>query len=158
MIESWGVRTKHIILSALLAVLIGAVGYLALHEYHQARFGDAVQKFGIFPAFAWEFDEDESRIRGGQCYRVAYVNPPVHWSGWGEMWQEPHFLWEDIRLLSPAPDAVLEHERTGPVRVGDLVCGWAEEGWLVTIDGRDGYHLWCRSIRAGPNYPPCERP
>lgn len=153
------VRRKVFFLAAIFAAL-GLILGIADHAWTLRKeevYRQAIQKYGYFPSFGWTFDDAASAERGYPCYRVEHLNPPVRWNWRGEMWQEPYFLWEDIRLLSPAPDTVLSHSHAGPVKIGDIVCGWSDIGWSVTVYTIDNHHMGCRSIAVGPAYPPCEK-
>lgn len=147
-------KVRNLLALGLALLLLGAG--LGWDMYQTSLYWRAREKFGLAPVFFWKYAEADSRARGEKCYLVGAATAHVHWNWRGEMWQDPYFLWEDITLLSPAPDTVLEHGRTGPVRVGDVVCGWSEYGWLATIYEPDGSLLNCRgSTYPGPAYERC---
>lgn len=118
------------------------------------------EKFGAAPLIGFAYDEPMSLASGKTCQRVAAVSPPHHWNLLGEMWQEDAIDWEDVQTLSPAPQK-LEHGRTGPVRVGDIVCGWVQTGWKAAIYTPTGDVLYCGSHEeahaARPYYEPCAK-
>lgn len=110
-------------------------------------------KYGPSPALGWFEHENESLRTGQLCQYVASPSPVVHWNWKGEMWQDPYLLWEDIQLLSPAPKELV-HGKTGPLREGDVVCGWATYGTEATIYIPWGNVMACNTYEASFD-PPC---
>lgn len=137
----------------LLALLAMAVLYLGVRTYGEHIMTGAYREYGGAPALGWFLHEEQSEATGQLCRYVAGPNPPWHWNWLGETWQDPYILWEDVQLLSPAPEEI-EHNRTGPVRAGDVVCGWARHGTEATIYRPTGQVMTCKSYE--PEFdPPC---
>jgi len=130
------------------------VGYAAADLYWGSIGVKARNKYGPAPVLGWFKDEGASLRTGQYCQYVASPNPPVHWNWRGDMWQEPYLLWEDVQLLSPAPTELV-HGKTGPVREGDIVCGWATHGTEATIYRPWGTVMTCNSYEPRLD-PPCD--
>lgn len=86
----------------------------------QAKYGDTPGLFTVIVS------ESESEA----CERIEVISPKAHYNIWGDIWQDSHILWEDVRVENRLGDAVaaIPHERSGPMQVGDVLCGF-RQGW-----------------------------
>lgn len=155
MANSGGELLKRIVVIVIVAALVLAGGLCswALYLRDTAR-----ERFGSAPLLGFEYDEEASLATSSTCERVASISPPYHWNLLGQMWQEDSIHWEDVQTLSPAPQE-FEHGRTGVMKIGDVVCGWATTGWGASVYRPTGSVLSCRSYEDNPRpyHEPCER-
>lgn len=77
---------------------------------------------------------DDERMPGGAlCEVVATVSPAAHYRWNGRMWQDPSITWEQVSLRNPDSEHSLTPPHTGPIRIGDRICGVDELQNLVTV-------------------------
>lgn len=91
------------------------------------------------------------------CGNVVYVVPRFlsKYSGSVVVRSESVVLWEDVIVTKLPEDYVVEHGKSGPVRVGDRVC--TVDGSQLWIHKPTGWPInyWC-SLVDWPDCPPIE--
>lgn len=85
---------------------------------------------------------------GTLCERVLVVSPAAHYNWLGRIWQDETLDWSDVQILHPPPQE-FRHNHSGPVRVGDVVCGFGEVSDIRYVHRPSGIVLTetCESYR-----------
>lgn len=63
--------------------------------------------------------------REESCQEIVAVHPVAHYTWLGRIWQDPTLDWSDVQIQHPPPQE-FRHNHTGPVKVGDIICGFGE--------------------------------
>ena len=76
------------------------------------------------------------------------VAAPVHYTWLGRIWQEESLDWADVQIQHPPPRE-FAHNHSGPVRVGDVVCGFGDVSDIRYVHRPTGVVLTetCESYR-----------
>ena len=100
--------------------------------------------YGASPSLGISFLENSE----GTCHEIVVVHPPAHYNWLGRIWQDESLPWEDVLIQHPPPQE-FRHDHSGPVKVGDVVCGFGEVSDIRYVHRPTGIVLTetCESYR-----------
>ena len=100
--------------------------------------------YGPSPSLGISFVESSE----GRCQEIVVVHPVVHYTWFGRIWQDESLDWADVQIQHPPPQE-FRHDHSGPVKVGDVVCGFGEVSDIRYVHRPTGIVLTetCESYR-----------
>lgn len=133
-----GHRGWYFVGTILLASLIAGIGW---DRYLSAAMQD---KYGASPGLAASFVSPDDT----SCQRIVVVHPVAHYNWLGRIWQDESLDWSDVQIQHPPPQE-FEHNHSGPVKVGDIICGFGEVSDIRYVHRPTGIVLTetCESYR-----------
>ena len=133
-------KPRALIIAGVLTLLSAGSAY-AWNEHLR---GEMFERFGPSPALGVSpFYPGDSA-----CQQVDSVSPPAHYTWLGRIWQEESLDWSDVQVQHPPPRE-FAHNHSGPVKVGDIICGFGEVSDIRYVHRPTGIVLTetCESYR-----------
>lgn len=116
------------VLAVLAVVLTPLIGAAIGHGRMNAAYGDT-PRLGVEKS---DVDAD--------CQVVTSVTPKARYNWLGQTWQDETLQWDAIviEVGYAGSQRIVQHEKAGPITVGDRVCGLAHDLpaiWIFEPDG-----------------------
>lgn len=133
-------RWRALLVGLTIAALVFGLGLLRIEKLEQRTIREFGHTPGLFTTVVEASDET-------WCERIEVIGPKAHYNFWGEIWQDSYISWEQVQIRGSAIGSTkyLDHGRMGPMKVGDILCGFSRGMSWEWIYEPDGTVMFARS-------------